>query len=241
MSYSPISQNTFIEDYGFLSFISTSNEQITYNVTDVDGIVHSYQLNLIATEDSILNAPSNPFSINDSTMSVTAPRGLPVVRECDDSYSISNSFNSEVYSFNVKQETKFERVRLLFPDELGSLNGFNFDLNNSQNISIKKSTFTQERGDFSSLNTIKYNNQSRGLVDINTEVIKSMSLNSDFLSQNEGDYFESLLTSNNVFAQYKGKIFSVNIRDVKTVLKDKQKGKIRYSLKIEHSNKVMIW
>ena len=141
----------------------------------------------------------------------------------------------------LREDTKFERVRLLFTDELGSLNGFNFDLNNSENISIKKSTFTQERGDFSSLNTIKYNNQSRGKIDINTEVSKSMTLNSDFLSQEEGNYFESLITSNNVFAQYKGKIFSVNIGNVKTILKDKQKGKIRYSLKIGYSNKVMIW
>ena len=106
LSYSPVSQNTFIEDYGFLSLISNVNEEIIYNVIDVDGVSHSYQLNLIATDKGILNTPSNPASINESTMTITAPRGLPVVRECDKSYKILNSFNSDVYNFNIKRRYK---------------------------------------------------------------------------------------------------------------------------------------
>ena len=130
---------------------------------------------------------------------------------------------------------------MLFSDLLGSLNGFNFALYNAIEINTTKDTYTKDYVDYSSLNTIKFNNQSRGKTDIATKKSYRLTLNSDFLTQDEGNYFEDLLTSNNVFAQYKGDIIAVNIPSTGVTIKEKINGLIRYSIKVEYSINTTQW
>ena len=174
-------------------------------------------------------------------MTTTAARGLPVIQECDKSYTINTNYGTEEYKFNLLKDNKFQRVRLLFADMLGSLNGFNFALYNAIEITTTKDTYTKDYVDYSSLNTIKYNNQSRAKTDLATKKSYTLTLNSDFLTQDEGNYFEDLLTSNNVFAQYKGDIIAVNIPDTGVTIKEKINGLIRYSIRVEYSINTTQW
>lgn len=158
-----------------------------------------------------------------------------------DNISVKESIDVNFYKFNIKKTTKFQNVRLLFSDLLGSLNGFNFALYSAKQFSTKKDTFTRDYQDFSNLNTIKFNNQSRGLTDLATFKTYKLVLNSDYLTQQESDYFEDLLSSNNVFAQYDGKVIAVNIPSKSVTIKDKIKGLIRYSLEVEFSISETRW
>lgn len=238
-SYAPKLQNTYLNDLGYLTLANTGAVTITYTVTDSANVEHIYTLDLNNTDD-VYKIASNPASINDVTMTTNAARGLPVIQECDKFYTIDYA-GGEQYKFNLLNDTKYERVRLLFADLLGSLNGFNFSLFNAKIVSTKKDTFTKDINNFSSLNTIKYNNTSRGKTDVATFVSYKLKLNSDFLTQDESNYFEDLLTSNNVYAQYKGDIHSVNISDNSVTIKEKVNGLIRYNLEVEFSIKNTQW
>ena len=55
------------------------------------------------------------------------------------------------------------------------------------------------------------------------------------------NYFEDLLTSNNVFAQYKGDILAINIPSTGVTIKEKINGLIRYSIKVEYSISTTQW
>ena len=234
-SYAPKEQSTYLDDLGYLTIANNGLSTVTYTVTDSEGIEHLYTLDLLYPfYYDVYKVPSNPALINDTNMTTNAARGLPVIQECDKSYTIT-SLNTEAYKFNLLQDNKFMRVRLLFADSLGSLNGFNFALYNARTIKTSKDTFTKDINDFSSLNTIKFNNQSRGKTDIATNISYKLKLNSDFLTQDEGNYFEDLLTSNNVYAQYKGDIIAVNISSNSVTIKEKVNGLIRYSLEVEYS------
>ena len=239
-TYSPIEQNTYLNDLGYLTLANNGATTFTYAVTDSENVVHNYTLSYSNTDD-VFKVVSNPASINNTSMTTNAARGLPVIQECDKSYTITNDLNDVVKSYTIKQNTKFERVRLLFSDMLGSLNGFNFALYNAIEVNTTKDTYTQDYVDFSNLNTIKFNNQSRGKTDIATKKSYRLTLNSDFLTQDEGNYFEDLLTSNNVFAQYKGDIIAVNIPSTGVTIKEKINGLIRYSIKVEYSIKTTQW
>ena len=239
-SYSPKEQTTFINDIGYLTLANNGALNITYVVTDSENIEHTYTLNLSNTDD-VYKVVSNPASINNTSMTTNAARGLPVIQECDKSYTINTNYGTDEYKFNLLQDNKFQRVRLLFADMLGSLNGFNFALYNAIEVNTTKDTYTKDYVDYSSLNTIKFNNQSRGQTDIATKKSYRLTLNSDFLTQDEGNYFEDLLTSNNVFAQYKGDIIAINIPSTGVTIKEKINGLIRYSIKVEYSINTTQW
>ena len=242
LSYAPREQKTYINDIGelwvgkdeFLDLI------VTYEVEDVDGVLHYYDY----TDNDDLDVykiPSNPASINSKIMDNNAARGLPVIQECDKSYKILISYADEFFKFNLLKDTKFERVRLLFTDLLGSVNGFNFALYNAKTVSTSKDTFTKDINDFSNLNTIKFNKDSRGKTDVSTNVKYKLRLNSDFLTQEESNYFEDLLISNNVKMQYKGDVIAVNIPSRSVVIKEKVNGLVRYALDVEYSINRTIW
>ncbi len=226
LSYSPIVK-TYSDNYGLRTYIAPNNNtQITYSVVGVGDFV----FNLTNSSGDVVQIPVEPMSILEAYPSV----------DLSNDYSVS--FGGVVLNYSLDcVPTKFDRVQLLFSDELGSLNSFNFNLYNSRKSKVSKETFSQERKDFSSLNIVKYNNQSRGMTDVASQVDRSMVLNTDFLNQEEGDYFEDLLLSNNVYANYKGEIYSINIKGKSIKLKDSIKGKIRYSLEISFSNKLRVW
>ena len=239
-SYAPKEQTTFLNDIGYLTLANNGALITTYVVTDSENVEHTYTLNL-SNADDIYKVVSNPASINNTSMTVNAARGLPVIQDCDKSYTINNNYGTDEYKFNLIKDNKFERVRLLFSDMLGSLNGFNFALYNAIEVNTDKDTYTKDYVDYSSLNTIKYNNQSRGKTDLATKKSYTLTLNSDFLTQDEGNYFEDLLTSNNVFAQYKGDILAINIPSTGVTIKEKINGLIRYSIKVEYSISTTQW
>ena len=240
-SYAPKEQNTYLNDLGYLTLSNIGDITIEYKVTDSEGVEHIYELDFLDNGNNIFKIPSNPASINATAMTTNAARGLPVIRECDKNYKIITASVSENRVFNIKKTTKFQNVRLLFSDLLGSLNGFNFALYSAKQFTTKKDTFTKDYQDFSNLNTIKFNNQSRGLTDLTTFKTYKLLLNSDYLTQEESDYFEDLLSSNNVFAQYDDKVIAVNIPSKSVTIKDKIKGLIRYSLEVEFSISETQW
>ena len=240
-SYAPKEQNTYLNDLGYLTLANIGDVTIEYKVTDSEGVEHIYELDFLDDGNSIFKIPSNPASINATTMTTNAARGLPVIRECDKKYELVTALVTDNVVFNIKKTTKFQNVRLLFSDLLGSLNGFNFALYSAKKFTTKKDTFTKNYQDFSNLNTIKFNNQSRGLTDLATFKTYKLVLNSDYLTQEESDYFEDLLSSNNVFAQYNGKVIAVNIPSKSVTIKDKIKGLIRYSLEVEFSISETQW
>ena len=241
-TYAPKEQNTYLNDLGYLTLSNNGLLTVTYVVTDSANVEHTYTLELILPVfEDVYKVLSNPASINNTSMTTNAARGLPVIQECDKSYTINTSYGTDEFKFNLLQDTKFERVRLLFSDLLGSLNGFNFALYNAIEINTTKDTYTKDYVDYSSLNTIKFNNQSRGTTDLATKKTYRLKLNTDFLTQDEGNYFEDLLTSNNVFAQYKGDIIAVNIPSTGVTIKEKVNGLIRYSIKVEYSINTTQW
>ena len=240
-SYAPKEQTTYLNDLGYLTLANNGDVTVEYKVTDSAGVEHIYDLDFLDNGNSIFKVPSNPVSINATAMTTNAARGLPVIQECDKKYEIITASVAENRVFNIKKTTKFQNVRLLFSDLLGSLNGFNFALYSAKQFTTKKDTFTKYYQDFSNLNTIKFNNQSRGLTDLATFKTYKLVLNSDYLTQEESDYFEDLLSSNNVFAQYDDKVIAVNIPSKSVTIKDKIKGLIRYSLEVEFSISETQW
>lgn len=242
LSYAPREQKTYINDIGelWIGKDELLDLIVTYEVEDLDGVLHYYDYTDNDDLD-IYKIPSNPASINSKIMDNNAARGLPVIQECDKSYKILISYADEFFKFDLLKDTKFERVRLLFSDLLGSVNGFNFALYNAKTVSTSKDTFTKDINDFSNLNTIKFNKDSRGKADVSTNVKYKLRLNSDFLTQEESNYFEDLLISNDVKMQYKGDIIAVNIPSRSVVIKEKVNGLVRYALDVEYSINRTIW
>tara|TARA_R100001015_G_C4613840_1_gene169587 strand:- start:192 stop:1631 length:1440 start_codon:yes stop_codon:yes gene_type:complete len=139
--------------------------------------------------------------------------------------------------------TRFNNVRLAWRNRLGAWDYMNFRGKSKESVSIKSEEMSRVVGNWDSAtsNTFNYNNWDRGRETLFTEAQRKLTINSDFLNEDEALWLEELFTSVNVQILEDGGIVKpVIITDKlytkKTSVNDKIK--IQYTIKLEYANKV---
>ena len=139
--------------------------------------------------------------------------------------------------------TRYDNIRLAWRNRLGAWDYMNFRGRSKESVSIKSEEMSRVVGNWDSAtsNTFNYNNWDRGRETLFTEAQKKLTINSDFLNEDEALWLEELFTSVNVQILEDGGIIKpVIITDKlytkKTSVNDKIK--IQYTIKLEYSNKV---
>lgn len=139
--------------------------------------------------------------------------------------------------------TRFDNVRLAWRNRLGAWDYMNFRGRSKESVSIKSEEMSRVVGnwDTATEDTFNYNNWDRGRETLFTEAQRKLTINSDFLNEDEALWLEELFTSVNVQILEDGGIVKpVIITDKlytkKTSVNDKIK--IQYTIKLEYANKV---
>tara|TARA_R100000231_G_scaffold7090_2_gene10094 strand:+ start:2061 stop:3521 length:1461 start_codon:yes stop_codon:yes gene_type:complete len=139
--------------------------------------------------------------------------------------------------------TRYDNIRLAWRNRLGAWDYMNFRGRSKESVSIKSEEMSRVVGNWDSAtsNTFNYNNWDRGRETLFTEAQRKLTINSDFLNEDEALWLEELFTSVNVQILEDGGIVKpVIITDKlytkKTSVNDKIK--IQYTIKLEYANKV---
>jgi hypothetical protein len=136
--------------------------------------------------------------------------------------------------------TRYDNVRLAWRNRLGSWDYFNFRGKSIESLDIKKESMSSVAGTWDST-TFDYNNWDRGAGTLYTEAKRKLTINSDWLNEDEAVWLEELFTSINV------QIIDDNDIIYPVVLTDKaytkktsvnNKIKIQYNIKLEYANNV---
>ena len=150
----------------------------------------------------------------------------------------TNTQTSERFTFNVNQTcSKYNEVRVHFLNRLGGYDGFNFYLKSIHTTDIKKDKYDQQHHDWNG-SSYTYTKKNRGTTDYNVALNKKVTVNTDYLTEDESVWLEDLATSPSVYIEENNELIAVNIdpRRIqrKTSLNDKL---MQYTFELNYSIK----
>jgi len=137
--------------------------------------------------------------------------------------------------------TRYDNIRLAWVNRLGAFDYMNFRGKSTESISIESSDMESMPGTWNSA-TYNYNSWDRGKKTLFKKATKKLTINSDWLNEDEAVWLEELFTSNEVQILNDDYtiIYPVVITDKaytkKTSVNDK--AKIQYTVNLEYAQKV---
>ncbi len=150
----------------------------------------------------------------------------------------TNAQISERFTFNVNQTcSKYNEVRVHWLNRLGGYDAFNFYMKSVHTTDIKKDKYDQQHHDWTG-NAYTYDKQNRGTTDYNVALNKKLTVNTDYLTEDESVWLEDLATSPDIYIEENNELIAVNIdpRRIqrKTSLNDKL---MQYTFELNYSIK----
>lgn len=237
----------FENDYGVLSLCNSGTEFFTTNLVDKvqitiyssTGAPSSYTQTIGGTGEPLAIVGCYPANLNASTVSgIVKPSDYPnwrfyTVRALDSSNNSVSAlyifYNASLYG---QSDCKYDRIRIAWANSRGGWDYFNFIKRNEESLNIERKSFTKVRGNYGTYNDSEdnfyYNADEAGRTTIAVTAKKSITVNSDWISENEFIFLQSLLVSNTIhWVQDDGTFFPVQIEATDYTLSRERNGKLK--------------
>jgi hypothetical protein len=122
-------------------------------------------------------------------------------------------------------------------NRLGGFDSFNFDLKSEESTKVNRKQYDQQAHTFTGT-AWNYTKASRGRTQYDTQLTKKLKVNTNYLTETESVWMESLFTSPEVYQEVNNELIAVSIdgRSIqkKTSLNDKL---MQYTFNLEYSLK----
>jgi len=161
-----------------------------------------------------------------------------------------NPVQSLSYEIKIDRRPVITQYNILFLDRMGSWSSFAFQLKTYEKLAIKRETYNKDVPGFVSGAEWQYKSYEQGTVNFNTQVSKTIDLNTNWMTEAQAYYFQELVTSPQTYiapvtfvnCEYVlGEYISCNVMnnsfDIDTV---RNKHLIRQQLQVRLSNNDMI-
>lgn len=102
---------------------------------------------------------------------------------------------SAIYTINLDYRKQIDEHQIMFVDRLGSIGSFAFQLRSYTKVGIKRETYNKDVQGNIVAGQWTYDSYEQGLVNINTQLTKTLDLNTNFMTEAMSDYFLELLSS----------------------------------------------
>ena len=136
--------------------------------------------------------------------------------------------------------TRYDNIRLAWRNRLGAWDYMNFRGKSVESVDITSEEMESVPGTWNSA-TFNYENTDRGKQTLFTEAKRKLTINSDWLNEDEGAWLEELFTSTNVQILADSNIVYPVVITNKNYIKKtsvNDKIKIQYTVNLEYANKV---
>lgn len=192
---------------------------------------------------------------NFGSLTVVSGTG-PLIKDSTKRYQVwysDGAFNpvqSLSYEITIDRRPVITQYNILFLDRMGSWSSFAFQLKTYEKLNIKRETYNKDVPGFVSGAEWQYKSYEQGSVNYNTQVSKTIDLNTNWMTEAQAYYFQELVTSPQTYiapvtfvnCEYVlGEYISCNVMnnsfDIDTV---RNKHLIRQQLQVRLSNNDMI-
>ena len=137
--------------------------------------------------------------------------------------------------------TRNNNIRLAWVNRLGSWDYMNFRGKSVESVDIKRTEISNVPGTWNS-STFSYNSWEGGRSGLFTDAKRKLTINSDWLNDNEAAWLEELFTSNTVqiIDDEETVVYPVLVTDKSYTKKNSlnNKIKVQYSIKLEYANNI---
>lgn len=106
-----------------------------------------------------------------------------------------NPVKSIKYRIILDERIQISETHILFLDRMGSWSSFAFQLKTYEKAQVKREGYNKDVKGYVSSGQWKYNTYEQGMINYSTQVSKTYDLNTNWMSENEGIYFQELITS----------------------------------------------
>jgi hypothetical protein len=180
----------------------------------------------------------------------------PLIKDSTKTYQVwysDGAFNpvqSLSYEIKIDRRPVITQYNILFLDRMGSWSSFAFQLKTYEKLNIKRETYNKDVPGFVSGAEWQYKSYEQGTVNFNTQVAKTIDLNTNWMTEAQAYYFQELVTSPQTYiapvtfvnCEYVlGEYISCNVMnnsfDIDTM---RNKHLIRQQLQVRLSNNDMI-
>jgi hypothetical protein len=214
----------------YMYFVNSNGDELYKQVTN--------------TSDEVTIIPAGAAN-NGATF---ANVGLPPLVKSDTTfykfYYTDSLFNriSQEYYVDIDRRCQIETFQILFLDRLGSWLPFAFNLKAQENVTVKRTIINQRVQGFDDGSKWSYDSYENGLIAINTEIDKELTLNTNWMTQSDNEIFQYLVTSPKTFIKLEdGKWYSCIVKtNSEEVVRQRGKTLIQKTVKVELANKDII-
>jgi hypothetical protein len=116
-------------------------------------------------------------------------------------YRTALGIESFKYRINLDRRTIISEYHVLFLDRLGSYSSFAFQLKSYERGEVTREIFNRDVQGYVSGAEWNYRTEDMGFMQSNINVVKSFDLNTNWMEESAGQYFEELLTSPQTFVK----------------------------------------
>ena len=139
---------------------------------------------------------------NNAGVLTIAAGTLPLVKPDTtyyDFYYDDGGQKSVKYRVNIDRRVQINEYHLCFLDRMGSWSSFAFQLKSYERGEVQRDEYNKDVQGYVSDGQWNYNYEEFGFSTFNINVVKTLELNSNWMTQNMATYFEELVTSPQVF------------------------------------------
>lgn len=176
-----------------------------------------------------------PANLNQNTLGYPKPSDFPnwrfyTVRTVTTTDTICSAtyvfYNASLYG---QTDCKHDRVRIAWANSRGGWDYFNFIKRNEESLNVTRKQYTKIRGNYgTATDTFTYGSYDSGLTTLATTATKSLTVNSDWISENEFIFLQSLLVSDTIhWVQDDGSFFPVVLDATDYTLARERNGKLK--------------
>lgn len=125
----------------------------------------------------------------------------------------SNNYVSEKFTYNIDQVcTKYTPVRLHWLNSLGGFDSFNFNLKSIEEDDIKRESYVKQSRTFNGTN-YTYTKDARGTVDYDIRKTKKLTINTDYLTDEQSEWMLDLVSSPVVYIEQNNELIAVTCKE----------------------------
>lgn len=174
------------------------------------------------TMDPLMQQPVGPNNIGNGMIAIVGTG--PVVKSSTTWYdvwvtNVGTAQVSEKFRINIDTRCIINYgddnggdISISFLDRLGSFGSFAFQLKRQDNTSIKRDSYNKYLGEIQGTEWT-YNLTDRGQTIYNTDLIRTITLNTNWMSEADAQYFDELVSSPVTFIKWNGEYLACTVTD----------------------------
>ena len=231
----------FETDYGILSLPGDSEQVIPASLAQKIQVTiyasNGAPTSFTETPDGarFIDCGLYPANLNQNTLGFPKPSDFPnwrfyTVRALTSSNAACSAiyvfYNASLYG---QTDCKHDRVRIAWANSRGGWDYFNFIKRNEESLNVNRKQYTKIRGNYgTATESFTYGSYDSGLTTLTTTATKSITVNSDWISENEFIFLQSLLVSDTIhWVQDDGSFFPMVLDATDYTLSRERNGKLK--------------